>query len=56
MPVCGLNIGYLSEALERIPESGQVQLKFSDEMGECPVVVESSARAGLVAVLMPVRV
>jgi len=56
VPVCGLNVGYLSEALERIPESGQVHLKFSDELGERPVAIESSACAGLLAVLMPVKV
>ena len=56
VPVCGLNIGYLSEALERIPESGQVRLQFSDELGERPVAIESSARAGLLAVLMPAKV
>ena len=56
VPVCGLNIRYLSEALERIPESAQVHLRFSDEPGERPVAIESSASAGLLAVLMPVKV
>ena len=55
VPVCGLNVRFMSEALERLPEAARVQLKFSDEAGESPVAVESSDCAGLFALLMPMR-
>ena len=55
VPVCGLNVRYLSDALARLPDAARVQLKFTDEMGEKPVAVESPASAGLLAVIMPSR-
>ena len=55
VPVCGFNVRYLSEALERLPDTAQVHLKFSDDKGESPVTVESPACAGLFAVVMPIR-
>ena len=56
VPVCGFNVRYLAEALERLPDTARVQLKFSDEKGESPVAIESSACAGLFALVMPMRV
>ena len=55
VPVCGFNVRYLSEALERLPDAARVQLKFSDEAGESPVAVESPECPGLFALVMPVR-
>ena len=55
VPACGLNVRYLSDALERLPDAARVQLKFSDGAGESPVAVESSDCAGLFALLMPMR-
>ena len=55
VPVCGFNVRFLSEALERLPDTAQVHLKFSDDKGESPVAVASPACAGLFAVVMPVR-
>ena len=56
VPVCGFNVRYLAEALERLPDAARVQLKFSDEKGESPVAVESSESPGLFALIMPMRV
>ena len=53
VPVCGLNVRYLSDALARLPDAARVQLKFTDETGEKPVAVVSPASAGLLAVIMP---
>jgi len=55
VPACGLNVRHLSEALERLPDAASAQLRFSDDRGQSPVAVESPARAGLVALLMPLR-
>ena len=55
VPVCGFNVRYVSEALERLPDSVRVQLKFSDEKGESPVAVVSPDCSGLFAVVMPMR-
>ena len=56
VPVCGFNVRYLSEALERLADAARVQLKFSDEAGKSPVAVESPGCAGLFALMMPVKV
>ena len=56
VPVCGFNVRYLFEALERLPDAARVQLRFSDEAGKGPVAVESSGCAGLFALMMPVKV
>ena len=56
VPVCGFNVRYLAEALERLPDTTRVQLKFSDEKGESPVAIESSECPGLFALIMPMRV
>ena len=55
VPVCGFNVRYLSEALERLPDAARVHLKFSDDKGESPVAVESPDCPGLFAVVMPMR-
>ena len=55
VPVCGFNVRYVSEALERLPESVRVQLKFSDVKGESPVAVVSPDCSGLLALVMPVQ-
>ena len=55
VPVCGFNVRYLSEALERLPDAARVHLKFSDDKGESPVAVESSDCSGLFALVMPMR-
>ena len=55
VPVCGFNVRYVSEALERLPDTVRVQLKFSDEQGESPVAVVSPDCSGLFAVVMPMR-
>ena len=55
VPVCGFNVRFLSDALERLPDAARVQLRFSDDAGESPVAVESSDCCGLFAVIMPMR-
>ena len=55
VPVCGFNVRYVSEALERLPDAVRVQLKFSDDQGESPVAVVSPDCSGLFAVVMPMR-
>ena len=55
VPVCGFNVRYLADALERLSDTAQAHLKFSDDKGESPVAVESSACAGLFALVMPMR-
>ena len=56
VPVCGFNVRYLAEALDRLPDAARVQLKFSDDKGESPVAVESPECSGLFALIMPMRV
>ena len=56
VPVCGFNVRYLAEALDRLPDAARVQLKFSDDQGESPVAVESPECSGLFALIMPMRV
>ena len=56
VPVCGFNVRYLSDALERLPDASRVLLRFSDDQGESPVAVESSDCPGLFALVMPMRV
>ena len=53
VPVCALDVGYLSEALARLPDTARVQVKFSDEKGESPVTIEAPASTGVLAVIMP---
>ena len=57
VPVCGLRVGYLSEALARLPDVSWVMLRFSDDQGESPVAIQGpeSSDAGLLAVIMPYR-
>ena len=55
VPACGFNVRYLSEALDRLPGTGRVQLKFSDDKGESPVAIESSECKGISALIMPMR-
>ena len=55
VPVCGLNVRYLWEAIERLPDTSRAYLKFSDDQGETPVAVESPGCPGLFALVMPTR-
>ena len=55
MPVCGFNVRYLSDALERLPDTAQARLRFSDNRGQSPVAVESPACPGLFGLVMPMR-
>ena len=55
VPVCGFNVRYLAEALERLPDAARAELKFSDEAGESPVAIESPDCSGLLALVMPVQ-
>jgi DNA polymerase-3 subunit beta len=57
VPVCGLRISYLSDALARLPDVSWVAFRFSDDKGCSPVAIESAeaSGAGLLAVLMPYR-
>ena len=58
VPVCGLRINYLSDALARLPDVSWVDLKFTDDNGECPVVVQGPETCGakLLAMIMPYKV
>ena len=57
VPVCGLRVAYLSDALARLPDMAWVDLKFSDEEGVSPVVIQGSesSGAGLLKVIMPYK-
>ena len=55
VPVCGFNVRYLCDALERLPDTSRAHLKFSDDQGETPVAIESPERPGLLALVMPTR-
>jgi len=57
VPVCGLRVAYLSDALARLPDMAWVDLKFSDEEGSSPVVIQGSesSGAGLLKVIMPYK-
>lgn len=57
MPVCGLRISYLSDALARLPDVSWVELRFSDSKGQRPVAIQGSeaSGAGLLAVIMPYK-
>ena len=58
VPVCGLRINYLSDALARLPDVSWVDLKFTDDNGECPVVIQGPETCGaeLLAMIMPYKV
>ena len=58
VPVCGLRINYLSDALARLPDVCSVALKFTDDKGESPVVIQGpeSNGSGLLSMIMPYRV
>ena len=55
VPVCGLRVAYLSDALARLPDTAWVDFKFSDEEGASPVVIQGpeSCGSGLLKVIMP---
>ena len=57
VPVCGLRVAYLSDALARLPDVAWVEVKFSDEEGASPVVIQGpeSSGAGLLKVIMPYK-
>ena len=54
-PACGLRIAYLSDALARLADLSTVELKFSDDEGQCPVAIQGpeSSGTGLLKVIMP---
>ena len=58
VPACGLRVGYLTEALARLPEVSWVTLGFSDAEGASPVAIQGpeSSGAGCLAVIMPYAV
>ena len=58
VPVCGLRINYLADALARLPDASRVELRFSDDKGESPVVIQGSESngSGLLSMIMPYRV
>ena len=55
VPACGLRIAYLSDALARLADLSTVELKFSDDKGQCPVAIQGpeSSGTGLLKVIMP---
>lgn len=55
VPVCGLRVSYLSDALARLPDTSWVELKFSDDKGKSPVAIQGAeaSGAGLLKVIMP---
>ena len=57
VPVCGLRISYLSDALARLPGVSWVAFKFSDDKGCSPVAIQSAeaSGAGLLKVMMPYK-
>ena len=57
VPVCGLRISYLSDALARLPGASWVELKYSDDEGQRPVAIQSAeaSGAGLLKVIMPYK-
>lgn len=57
VPACGLRISYLADALARLPDVSCVELRFADDTGESPVVIQGAAPsgAGLLAMIMPYR-
>ena len=55
VPECRLNLGYLHDALERLPDAAPVHLKYSADDGEAPLTVESPGRQGLTALLQPLK-
>ena len=58
VPVCGLRISYLSDALARLPDVAWVEVKFTDELGKSMVVIQGlqSGSTGLLAMIMPYKV
>ena len=57
VPVCGLRVAYLSDALARLPDTARVEFGFSDEDGANPVVLRcpEASGAGLLKVIMPYK-
>ena len=57
VPVCGLRVSYLSEALARMSDVSWVTFKFSDDKGCGPVAIQGpeSSGAGLLKVIMPYK-
>ncbi|MDE0205519.1 MAG: DNA polymerase III subunit beta [Candidatus Tectomicrobia bacterium] len=53
VPVCGLRIAYLSEALAHLPDTAWVDLRFSDEQGASPVAIQGAEGSGVLKVIMP---
>ena len=58
VPACGLRISYLSDALVRLPDLSSVEVKFSDDEGKSPVVIQGPgcSGSGLLKVIMPYEV
>ena len=57
VPVCGLRVSYLSDALARLPDVSWVTFKFSDDKGCSPVAIQGpeSSGVGLLKVIMPYK-
>ena len=57
VPVCGLRVAFLSDALVRLPATASVEIKFSDEQGASPVVIQGPESSGsaLLKVIMPYK-
>ena len=57
VPVCGLRVAYLSDALARLPDTAHVDFRFSDEQGASPVAIRGSegSGAGVLKVIMPYK-
>ena len=57
VPVCGLRVSYLSDALARLPGMSWVTFRFSDDEGCSPVAIQSAeaSGAGLLKVIMPYK-
>ena len=54
VPECSLNLLYVHEALERLPDAAPVHVRFSDAEGRQPLAIESPGRQGVVALIMPI--
>ena len=55
VPVCGLRVSYLSDALARLPDVSWVELKFSGVHSPVAIQGPASSGAGLLNVIMPYK-
>ena len=58
VPVCGLRVSYLSDALARLPDITWVDVKFTDDKDASPVVIQGPETPGaeLLAMIMSCEV